>query len=254
LKRQRAEAAGGKRAPAPSEQVVLALRPKSVLRWWIVLTVVLAALSTAELFVRRAVQPSFSTSDMFFYLDTEGNLPTWVSSFGLLFDGVLAALIARARRADTTATVYWVLAAVGFSFMSADELCQYHEHLTEPIWTWLQVEHMAASGYLRNAWVVPVLLLLPLAVIAFVPFLRALSTRDRTRFIAAAAVYVFGAVVMDMISGHEYFRAGGFSMTLLALVTIEETSELLGMGLFFYAMLAYLADQHAAVQFRADHG
>jgi hypothetical protein len=233
----------------PSSQVVLTLRPAPVLKLWVALTLLLAALSTAELFVRRSLQASFSTSEMFFYLDTEGNLPTWFSGYGLAVAGALAALIARSRRSDETPTVYWVLAALGFTFMSADELCQYHEQLTEPVWGWLQDVHFTLQGYLRNAWVLPFLFVMPIVIAAFIPFLRKLGAADRRRLILAAVVYLWGAVGMDMVSGHEYYQAGGFSMALLAEVTIEESCELVGTGLFIYAFLAYLEEQQASVRF-----
>jgi hypothetical protein len=241
-----------KRQVAPMQIAVMA-RPRSVLRWWIALTVILACLSTAEFFIRWHFQESFSSSEMLFYLDSEGNLPTWVQAGGLLLNGILAALIARVRRSDGTATVYWVLAAVGFTYMSADELCQYHERLTEPIWTWLQAEHVTMGGYLRNAWVVPALLLLPVVVFILLPFLRALSAGNRRRFVTAAIVYLFGAVVMDMISARSFFEAGdAFSMPYLVEGTIEESMESVGMGLFLYAFLVYLGEQKVALQFRQD--
>ena len=136
--------------------------------------------------------------------------------------------------------------------MSADEMCQYHEHLTEPLWHWLQAVHLTMGGYLRNAWVLPVLVLLPVAAAAFIPFLRALGERTRFRLIVAAGVYLCGAVGMDMVSGHEYDRAHGFSMALLVLTTIEEVLELLGQGLFLYALLTYLAELQPEVRFGAD--
>ena len=135
--------------------VVLTLRPAAVLKWWIGLTALLAALSTGEFFLRRSLQRSFSTSEMYFYLDTEGNITVWVACFGLLLAGVLAALVARSRRSDGTAMVWWVLIAAAFVFMSADELCQYHEHLTEPLWAWLRSRDLGMGGFLRNAWVLP---------------------------------------------------------------------------------------------------
>ncbi len=232
--------------------VVLTLRPAAVLKAWISLAALLAVLSTGEFFLRRQLQGSFSTSEMYFYLDTEGNISVWVSCFGLLLAGVLAALVARSRRSDGTATTWWVLIAAAFVFMSADELCQYHEHLTEPLWAWLQAEHLGLGGYLRNAWVLPAAIVLALAAAAFVPFLRALDPRDRRRLLLAGLVYFGGAVFMDAVSGQEYFRAGGFSMVLLALVTVEEVLELLGMGLFIYALLAYLARGNASVSITAD--
>jgi hypothetical protein len=233
----------------PRGDVLVTLRPARVLKLWVGLSLLLAFLSTAEFFVRRYLQASFNTSDMLFYLDTEGNLPTWVSGYGLAIAGVLAGLIARARRADGTPTIYWVLAAIGFTFMSADELCQYHESLTEPLWGWLQSVHFMLGGYLRNAWVLPFLIVIPVVVVSFIPFLRRLGAVHRRRLILAAVVYLWGAVGMDMVSGHEYYEAGGFSMRLLTEVTIEETCELLGMGLFIYAFLGYLAEGERSVRF-----
>jgi len=214
------------------------------------LIVVLTVLSYGEFFFHyKILRRSFSGSELIFYLDTEGNLPVWVSCFGLLLAGVLSALIARAPRPDGTKTVYWVLMAAGFTLMSIDEMCQYHEHLTLPIWTWLQSVHMEMGGYLRNAWVIPAFILLPFVLWAFLPFLRALDAGDRNRFIVSGVVYLAGALGFEVISAHEFFLSQGFSLDLVVLGSTEETLELLGTGLFVYALLTYLGKHHPTVQF-----
>ena len=229
-------------------RVTIAIRPRVFLRRWVYLLVVLTVLSYGEFFFHYSIlKRPFSASELFFYLDTEGNLPVWFSCFGLLLAGVLSALVARAPRSDGTATVYWALMAVGFTIMSTDEMCQYHEQLTLPIWTWLQAKHLEMGGYLRNAWVLPALIFVPSVVAAFVPFLRALGTRARTRLLIAGVIYVVGAVGFEMIAGHEYYLSEGLSLSLVVLGSTEETLELLGIGLFNYALLVYLND-HVRIQ------
>jgi hypothetical protein len=229
-------------------KVVVAIRPRVFLKWWIVVLVVLTVLSYGEFFFHyRILRRSFSASELFFYLDTEGNLPVWVSCFGLLLAGVLAAVVARAPRPDGTATIYWILMAAGFSLMSIDEMCQYHEQLTLPIWTWLQARHLEMGGYLRNAWVLPALVLVPCVLAALIPFLRSLGIRERNRFLIAGAVYLGGAIGFEVISGHEFYLSQGLSLESVVLGCTEETVELLGIGLFNYALLAYL-DDHMRVQ------
>lgn len=235
-------------AKSSRAKVVVAIRPRVFLRWWIYVLVVLTVLSYGEfLFHYRILRKPFSASELLFYLDTEGNLPVWVSCVGLLLAGVLAGIVARARRPDGTATIYWVLMAIGFSLMSIDEMCQYHEQLTLPIWTWLQAEHLEMGGYLRNAWVVPAFVLVPCVVAALVPFLRSLGVRERNRFLVAGVVYLAGAVGFEVISGREFYLSQGLSLDLVVLGCTEETVELLGIGLFNYALLAYL-DDHLRVQ------
>jgi hypothetical protein len=219
-----------------------------------VVCVVLLALSAGEFAVRIwVIQSDFDTTQMLFYLDTEGTLPTWVSCFGLLFAGVLAWLITFSRRTDATSKLHWSLLGAGFTWMSIDEMCQYHEQLTEPLWNWLQSEGLGLQGYLRNAWVLPAALVLPVALMILVPFLRALDARVRRLFLVAGTVYLTGAMGLEVIYAHAFFLSEGYlTPLLLVLGTAKELLEIIGTGLFIHALLTYLEQQRLAFQFYGE--
>lgn len=241
--------------PDAGRKVVLTIAPRAVLRAWILLTAVLLALSSGEFFLRyRILGHTFDTSELLFYLDTEGNFPVWVASLGLFCAGALAALAAAGRRPDRTERGHWIVVALGLTLMSVDELAQYHEHLTEPVANWLAAAGFGSGGLLTNAWIVPAALLLPLVAVFFVPFLRELERDTRRRLLLAALVFLAGAMGMDAVSGREFDRSGGFSVLLVVLASIEEVLELLGTGLLLWALLGYLAQERAALHFTADGG
>jgi hypothetical protein len=236
-------------------QVVLALTPRAVLRAWILLTAVLLALSSGEFLLRyRILGQTFDTSELLFYLDTEGNFPVWAASLGLFCAGALAALAAAGQRPDRTATSHWIVVALGLTLLSIDEMAQYHEHLTEPAAAWLEAAGFGSGGLLTNAWVVPAALLLPLVAAFFLPFLRELERGTRSRLLLAAAVFLGGAMGMDAVSGREFDRSGGFSLLLVVLASVEEVLELLGTGLLLWALTGYLSRQDASLRFGPDAG
>jgi hypothetical protein len=90
-----------------------------------------------------------------------------------------------------------------------------------------------------------VLIAIPLVlifVLAYLRFLRDLPKTTRLLFIVSGAVYVGGALGMDMLGG--YFKShplGSFDMQPI-MITIEEFMENMGIVLFIFALLSYTRD------------
>jgi hypothetical protein len=58
--------------------------------------------------------------------------------------------------------------------------------------------------------------------------------------VSAAAVYVGGALGMEMVCGYMFVEYGEQSLAYLAAMTLEETMEMTGMVIFLYALLDFL--------------
>jgi hypothetical protein len=98
------------------------------------------------------------------------------------------------------------------------------------------------GGFLRFAWVLPALVLLPALAAVFAGFLRRLEPRRRGQFLLAGALYVAGAVGMEVVGGKVYFANGDEASALYAVCFhLEETLELLGVSLFIAALVEHLA-------------
>lgn len=73
-------------------------------------------------------------------------------------------------------------------------------------------------------------------------FLWSLPAGTRRSFIAAAGVFLGGAIGVEMLTAKHRTMTGGtdtFAHTLL--VTLEEAGEMVGVAIFLYGVLRYLA-------------
>lgn len=174
-----------------------------------------------------------------FNVNNEINLPAWYSSSALLLACALLALIAYGRRRMALSDVaHWAVLAFIFLCLSADELASFHEVLIVPIRRRLDLH-----GPFYFAWVLPGAAFVTLVAVAYVGFLRRLDPRTRWLFVAAASLYVGGALGMEMIGGWLTETVGQTDVRYVAATTIEELLEMAGVVLFVYSLLDYLGRQ-----------
>ena len=179
-----------------------------------------------------------------FYVDMESNIPTWFSSLLLFFAAALLSLIAlAAHRAGRPFVKRWLLLSFIFVFLSADEIAMMHEIHIEALRTAL-----GTSGLLYYAWVIPGLLFVAITVLIYLPFLLKLERGLALRFVLAGAVYVGGAVGVEMVSGAQHDLYGQETWRYAALVTLEELCEMLGAVIFIHALLGKLRDDVGEVR------
>ena len=119
--------------------------------------------------------------------------------------------------------------------MTIDEAAQLHDMATGPLRRGLALE----PGVLYFAWVIPALVLLAVVTVYLLPLARALPTAFRARLVLAMAVYVGGALVIEMISGVAV-AAGHDTAHYYAVITVEETCELVGAVLLVSVLVAFL--------------
>jgi len=171
-------------------------------------------------------------------LNTENNLPSWFAASLLLVDAMLLLLIGMHHRASGDRFArHWMVLGFFFVLMSVDESIGLHETFTRPL---RQLIELPALFY--YAWIVPALGLVAGFGAAYLGFLRALPPATRRWFVASGVMYVGGAVVMEAIAGRHdrlYGHAGG---DYVLLATLEEAAELLGCGLFLFALLDFIVD------------
>ena len=76
-----------------------------------------------------------------------------------------------------------------------------------------------------------------------------LSREIRFYIFIAAALFVGGAIGMELI-GAKYAEAHGvFNLPYSMLTTVEESMELAGLIVFIYALLRHIADNYKQVNF-----
>jgi hypothetical protein len=170
-------------------------------------------------------------------LESENNLPTWYSSIALLLAAGLLFIIALAKREEKDQyRRHWLGLAIIFVGLSLDETASLHE-MTAPI----VHTYFHPSGYLYYGWVIPVGILVSIVGMTYMGFLRHLPFSTRTLFVLAGAIFVGGAMGMDMVEAMEQVRGGYGTTTYAIMVGIEEGMEMLAIVLFVYALSTYIA-------------
>jgi len=160
-------------------------------------------------------------------LSYEANLPTWFSSSLLLLGSIAAGVIAAAR--PPRRWHWWGMCAVA-GWMSLDEAAEIHEHLSGMFDT---------HGVLYFDWVIPAAVIVLAIGIAYLPFLRDLAAPTRKRLVIAAAIYVGGALFMELPLGWVTEHSGMETLRYALLDWVEETMEMIGAALAFVALVQH---------------
>lgn len=182
-------------------------------------------------------------------LNQESNPATWLASLMLLIGGVLQGIIAADAWAQPRPFArQWSILALVFLALSLDETAMLHERTIVPM---RQVFNL--SGPFFYGWVVLAIpLLLAFGLWYFRFFLR-LPRGFRWQLILAAAVYLSGALGVEMVEGWYDETQGGIGesdLTFSLLVAVEETCEMIGVLVLIHALLGYIRQHIGAIQVR----
>jgi hypothetical protein len=169
-----------------------------------------------------------------FDVNSERNVPTAWSALLLLACSVVSALLAVRGRGSAVPGSGWVLVSVTCAFLAVDESFEVHERLGG-------LGATVADDRLHFAWVVPGAALATVVGLVLLRRLRAQPVQVRRRLVAAGAVYLTGALVLETASGQVLlaFGAGGKAYTLVT--SVEEGLEMAGASLLLAALLVQLA-------------
>lgn len=223
----------GNRPPAAAEPVSPAVLARVVAA--AIASVALSGLG-AELAYFYAGLPGEIAS--FFSLSSEANLPTWLASTLLFSCALLLVAIARTASARRDRhRWHWAALAVVFLYMSLDEAVEIHEHLA--------YVSPGGSGVFYFGWIFPAAGFVAVVGAAYVPFLRALPRLARRRFVVAGALYVGGALLMELPLGWWTDNYGADNLGYALIDLVEEALELAGAGTFAVALWAYHRDPAA---------
>ena len=183
----------------------------------------------------------------FLSLSYEKNLPTWFSSCLLYSCSVLLALIAVGSvRHEASWTQHWWGLAIAFLYISLDETATLHEHASG----WFHF-----GGVLYFGWVIPAGIIVAFFALSYARFLGHLPLRTRVQFILAGAIYVGGALGVELPLAYWTEKHGDDNFVYAMIDLIEESMEMIGVSLFTLALLEYLAEPVGAfrVAVRRDY-
>lgn len=176
-----------------------------------------------------------------FSMSYEQNVPTWYSSLLLFAAGTLLLLIgadAKKKSGDPFAK-HWYALGAGFLYISMDEVASIHEYAG-----WLRL-----GGVLYFSWVIPASIIVALVGLSYLRFLKHLDQKTRARFLIAGAIYVGGAVAMELPLGYWTERAGTNNLVYGMIDWVEESMEILGVTLFLLALFDHLRARGVRIRF-----
>jgi hypothetical protein len=210
-----------------------------VRRVLLAVAVVLAAISLGGQFARR-IWPDvdwLQTAAALVNVSSEQTLPTLVASLGLLVLSILAWTIGTVQARHGGSPWWGRVAAAVPAFMAADEFLMLHERTIEPLRGLLGT----GGGWLYYAWIVPGILAVLVTVAVGYRWLGSLGDAARRRTLLGAAIFVLGAVGLEMLTGR--LVDGGYTHWLLlnSLSTVEEFLEMAGVAVAAEGLLLGLA-------------
>lgn len=171
-------------------------------------------------------------------LDFEESFYTWFSTVMLSAAAFMCFFLSLKDHGQTkNVKTQWRILGSLFFLLSADEMLSFHERISGMLST-----SFTTSGMFEFAWVIPALIIIPIFFFLFFPFIRHLHTYVSYTIIIAGAIFVFGAVGMEMIAGifisENNSQDDVFTSPMYRfLVNIEEGLEVLGVIVFIKALL-----------------
>jgi hypothetical protein len=200
-----------------------------------------------------------------FDVGEERSIPTWFESIQFLLCSMLLAVIAVAkkRRGDRY-SLHWGVLSVILLLLSLDEVASIHEAIGQQSENLLHsVTGLTPGGAIKFFWVVPGAILALIVLLAYLRFLADLPRSTRRSFLFAGALFVLGALGLEMLSAQVSSSSEGIAnlfgsaipKIMIGLQTcVEEMFEMLGLTAFVYALLAYISSyaEDISVRVRID--
>ena len=181
-----------------------------------------------------------------FYVDNEASAPTWYSSAALAVAGALLFVIAYASfQRKEKFRWHWATLSALVLGLSLDEIAMIHEMPIDPM-----REAFQFGGALHYAWVIPGTVFVGIVGIIYLRFYLNLPRRTQILFLMAAAVFVMGAIGVEMLSGIQAHQHGEENLNYALIVTIEEFLEMLGVVILIRALVEYIEAELGGLQLR----
>lgn len=179
-----------------------------------------------------------------FSLNGELNFPSYFSAGLHAFSAMLLLIVFSLKR-NTIDGIYWLVLAVGFFYLSIDEAFSFHEGLSAPVQKLFG--HARLSGFYLMAWALPGVLIAGIVGLSYLKFLMRLAPATRNAFLISAAIFLGGALGMEMI-GSWYMEAYGYENPVYPTMwTIEESMEMGGIIYFIRSLLQYLRAEYESL-------
>lgn len=212
--------------------------------WLIILSLVVCAGVCVEILGSLYRLPTDAGIVPLFSMSYEGNVPTFYSAIILSLAAVLLAFSAiAAKKAQEKFVGHWWILSLGFFYIAIDEVFSIHE---------MAGGFFKLSGVLYFSWVIPAAIVVLVVGLSYVRFLQHLPRRTAYRFLIAGAMYVGGAVVMELPLGYWTDKHGSHNLGYGLIDALEESLEMLAINLFNLWLIDHLASKNVTLRFESS--
>lgn len=188
-----------------------------------------------------------------FYIDDEGNIPTFFSASLLLFSSLLLGIIATFKiKSGAPYKYHWALLGFVLLYLAIDEASYIHELFYRPMGDLLGNEIQES---MLAIWVIPGIVFVAVLGMTFVKFWLHLDPRTKKFFLLSAVIYFGGAIGVESLGSVylEVFSEAVFAempvenLIYCLMATIEETMEMGGVIMLIYSLLDYMGKNYGEV-------
>jgi len=230
----------------PDSAVIIKLNKARVLYILLAVVVLLVILSIYGQYIRyfpRDIdvrgpwhEMVIDTLNKSFFLDNEGNIPTYFNALLLFIPSILLAVIAAWKNVVRDKfRVHWTALSFIFLLLSVDEAAVLHEQIIKPIRAISE-----AGGVLYFGWVIPGVVVVILFLIVYLMFFLHLDRKFKILFFISLGLYISGVLGGEMVSGYFAERLGQKNFTYAIVASLEESVEMIGASLIIYSLLEYI--------------
>jgi hypothetical protein len=171
-----------------------------------------------------------------FYLDAEGNIPSYWNALLLFIPSVLLGIIGAWKYSiKDKFRFHWFGLAFIFLLLSFDEAAVLHERLIKPMRA-----IAGAQGLFYFTWVIPGLIGVALFGLLYLIFFLHLDKKFKILFLLSLGVYIGGVIGGEMLSGYFAANLGQKNFTYAVITSLEESIEMIGCSLIIYSLLEYI--------------
>lgn len=216
----------------------LQVSPKSFTKFFTYLTALIVVLDLVRLGAKKVSPDSIAVNEFldYFKLTGEFNVPALYSTFLLLIAGILLLFVYKTTDIKKH-KIFWLSLGIVFIFLAFDESFKIHEGLSQLIRGNYTVEGSVKYG----TWAIPYLLITAVIGLLYLRFVLSLPKFTRIMVIVSGAIYVGGAAGFELVEGYLYLHAGEESLVYKLFHSAQEILEMVGIVLFNYTLLDYLA-------------
>jgi hypothetical protein len=171
---------------------------------------------------------------LIFDLGWEQSIPSLFVTIEWLLSLLLLIVIATVKKSEVS-FLYWLGLVIMFSYLTLDEAISIHERLSNPLRSLLNL-----SGLLYYAWIIPYSIALLILFLIYLRFIIDLPYKTRILFITGGTIFLTGALGLEIFEGKYIEIFGRNKLYHLFYITLEESLEMIGLGVFIYALVSYI--------------